>query len=149
MKTPQQSYPSLATIVGVPELYIKREDLHKYGSHKGRSIPLMVKSYAKEGRTRFAISSSGNAAIAAVRAVQNHNMNNPQTPISLAVYVGMHVDGHKFARLKKEIQNTRVTVEQVERPKQSVMLLEKEGVTTKEDLEREIKKVIDEKKDEL
>ena len=31
------------------DLYFKREDLHPYGSHKGRSITVMIDIYIKEG----------------------------------------------------------------------------------------------------
>lgn len=128
MKTPQQSYPELAKALGIPELYLKREDLHTYGSHKGRSIPLMIKLHAKAGKTEFAISSSGNAALAAILAVQNHNRNNPTHQITLRIFIGMHIDEEKMKRLKAEIIDSSViTLEQVERPKQAVFQLDKEG----------------------
>ena len=73
MITPQKSYPDLARAVGVSFLYLKREDLHPYGSHKGRSIPVMIDHYLKEGKRHFAISSSGNAALAAALYVKELN----------------------------------------------------------------------------
>ena len=54
-KTPLEAYPKLAKAIGVNELYFKREDLHPYGSHKGRSIPVMIDHYLKAGERRFAI----------------------------------------------------------------------------------------------
>lgn len=127
MKTPQQSYPKLAKAVGVPELYLKREDLHKYGSHKGRSIPLMIKEYAKQGYASFAVSSSGNAALAAVRATIKHNQNNPKNPITLSVLIGERIRKEKKDILEKEINgNSSLTLEQMPRPKQEGMTREKE-----------------------
>ncbi len=117
MKTPQKPYGELAKKMGLTELWFKREDLHPYGSHKGRSIPQMIKEYAKLGSTQFVISSSGNAALAAIIAVQKHNQNNP-THVNLTVYVGQHIDAEKLTRLKKEITDTSITIEQVENPKQ-------------------------------
>lgn len=128
MKTPQQSYPELAHALGIPEIYLKREDLHTYGSHKGRSIPLMVKLHAKAGQNAFAISSSGNAALAAILAIQNHNRNNPHNPVTLRIFIGKNIDAEKKQRLISEItDSSAITIEQVERPKQTVFQLEKEG----------------------
>src|SRR3989338_1153389 len=120
MKTPQQSYAQLARALGVPELYLKREDLHKYGLHKGRSIPLLIKTYAKEGYTAFAISSSGNAALAAVRAEYNHNKNKPNTPITVSVFVGEHINEKKLERLQREPRDERITLTKVARPAQKI-----------------------------
>ena len=70
MITPQEPFPALAKAVGLTDIYLKREDLHTYGSHKGRSIPVMIDHYLKEGSKNFAISSSGNAALAAALYVK-------------------------------------------------------------------------------
>ena len=48
MKTPQFPYSKLAQSIGVSEVYLKREDLDHYGSHKGRSIPVMIEIYEKK-----------------------------------------------------------------------------------------------------
>ena len=124
MKTPQKPYPELAKKLGLPELWFKREDLHPYGSHKGRSIPLMIKEYAKMGITQFVISSSGNAALAAIIAVQKHNQNNKANS-SLTVFVGKNIDPKKLQHLQKEISSTNIKIEQVENPKQSAFQAEK------------------------
>lgn len=118
MKTKQQQYPALAKAIGVPTLYLKREDEHKYGSHKGRSIPLMIKRTVKDGIRRFTISSSGNAALAAIRSVVAHNQNNPNKQITLQVFVGQHIPANKLERLQKELTDNAITLEQVDRPKQ-------------------------------
>jgi threonine dehydratase len=65
MVTPLEQQKKLAEVIGFSDLYFKREDLHPYGSHKGRSIPVMIDHYVASGDTTFAISSSGNAALAA------------------------------------------------------------------------------------
>ncbi len=122
MKTIQMPYRKLGEAIGTGrDVYLKREDEHKYGSHKGRSIPLMIKKYFKsENEIRnFVISSSGNAAIAAVKAVQQHNKNNPGKELTLRVFVGMKINDKKMKILTTLVEDERVTVEQVERPKQT------------------------------
>ena len=127
MKTPQTPFPALATALGVPELWLKREDQHHFGSHKGRSIPLMIDHYwHKENTTNFTISSSGNAALAAALAVQHHNTNNPDKPITLKIFVGNKIPEAKIARLKN-LTDSRITLEQVANPKQAAFQLEASG----------------------
>lgn len=127
MKTPQESYHGLAEILGVPELYFKREDLHKYGSHKGRSIPHMIKTYFKKDNTaHFVISSSGNAALAAARFINQHNKNNPETPIELTIYVGKKINVDKLTAIQAA-RDAHIHIEQVDRPKQQAFLKEKSG----------------------
>ncbi len=127
MKTIQQSYPSLAQALGVPEVYLKREDQHKYGSHKGRSIPPMIKKYLKEdGLTNFVLSSSGNVALAAIQAIQAHNRNNP-TKLKLTIFVGMHINPYKLKILINTIEDANIRLAQVERPKQTAFQMDKTG----------------------
>jgi len=126
MKTQQQSHPALAKKLGVQEIYLKREDLHKYGSHKGRSMPLMIKRYVKDGVRNFVISSSGNAALAAVRSADQHNKNNPSKQITLKVYIGKNIPVHKQEMLQKETQDSSIEILQVERPKQEAFQLAKD-----------------------
>ncbi len=119
MKTPQITYPLLAAALGVSEVILKREDLHPYGSHKGRSIPLMMKHYVKEGWQSFSLSSSGNAALAAIHTLLQHNKNNPGKEITLNIYVGEHIDSGKLKRLSEASENnTRIAILQDARPKQ-------------------------------
>jgi threonine dehydratase len=134
MKTPQLPHPNLAKALGLTtELYIKREDLFDpYGSHKGRSIPHMIKNYTRDGVREFVISSSGNAAIAAIHSVKIHNENNTDSQISLTIFVGQHVDEHKLHTITSLITNHQspITVEQVERPLQSSTQFAKEKNAT-------------------
>ena len=82
MKTPQMPSPIITRALGSSaEVWLKREDKHFYGSHKGRSIPLMVATHHKDGFSSFVISSSGNAALAAIIAIQAHNKNKPNDPL--------------------------------------------------------------------
>ncbi|MBI5222275.1 MAG: PLP-dependent lyase/thiolase [Candidatus Magasanikbacteria bacterium] len=127
MKTIQMPYAELARALGVKDVYLKREDQHKYGSHKGRSIPLMLKKYFKEdGKTDFVISSSGNAALAAIHAVQAHNRNNP-SKLRLTVFVGQNIDPKKIKLLLITVEDANIKIEQVERPKQSAFQMDKDG----------------------
>lgn len=121
MKTPQLPVPQLAKKLGLPvELWLKREDLHHYNSHKGRSIPLMINEYCKrQGFKKFVISSSGNAALAAITAIQTHNKSKPQDPVHLTVFVGLKINSSKLNTLKQVLTDPNVTIEQVEEPKQA------------------------------
>lgn len=128
MKTPQQSYPDLAKALEMEKIYLKREDQHPYGSHKGRSIPLMMKHYIKrEGIRDFVISSSGNAALAAILFTEKHNQNNPDKQIALRVFVGEKIPEKKLSLLQSPISNHQslITIEQTGRPKQQAFQLGK------------------------
>ncbi len=133
MKTPQLPFPRLAEAFGLPnEVWLKREDLHHYGSHKGRSIPLMINEYRKQGVTNFVISSSGNAALAAILAIQKFNQSAKGTPLELTVLVGKNIDPKKIQMIVKNqesgIGNQGViVVEQCERPKQTAFQMEKKS----------------------
>jgi len=143
MKTPQQSYPELNKALGV-DVYLKREDQHKYSSHKGRSIPLMIKHYYKGRKIKhedgteeltptfrnFVVSSSGNAAIASIHAIQAHNRNNPEK-LSLTIFIGSNIDPKKLKILTAIIEDPKVKLQQVERPKQAAFQMEKENNTVK------------------
>lgn len=125
--TPAEEYQKLAGVLGLSSpLLFKREDLHPYGSQKGRSIPHMIRMYAKHGASRFAISSSGNAALAAAHATLAYNEEFPETPISLEIFVGENVNKAKLARLE-EFSGKAISISQVERPKQAVHKLNKSG----------------------
>jgi threonine synthase len=127
MKTIQMPYDELARALGVNGIYLKREDQHKYGSHKGRSLPLMIKKYFKdEGKTDFVISSSGNAALAAVEAIQAHNRNN-DSKLNLTVFVGQNINPQKLKKLIAVIEDVNIKLEQVENPKQSAFQMDKDG----------------------
>jgi len=128
MKTPQIPIPKLAESLRIPnEIWLKREDEHHYGSHKGRSIPLMIEKYHATGVKDFVISSSGNAALAAALYVQAHNKNKSGSPIRLRVFVGKKIDPPKLRNLKNLADGTYIILEQVADPKRRAMLQEKSG----------------------
>ncbi len=125
MKTPQIPIPKLAAALNISnEVWLKREDKHKYGSHKGRSIPLMIDAAYEAGKTHFAISSSGNAALAAARAVNSYNRNNKGDKISLTILVGQHITDEKLENIKKEMISDHITLQQVNNPKQQAIQME-------------------------
>lgn len=116
MKTPLEQYPELAKAIGIASLAFKREDLHPYGSHKGRSIPIMIDHYISEGANKFAISSSGNAALAAALYIRKINEGkDADETLGLDIFTGLHIDEHKLRRLK-ELANEHVRVLSKERP---------------------------------
>ncbi len=125
MITPIESYPDLASAIGISALYFKREDLHPYGSHKGRSIPVMIDHYYKAGDRSFVITGSGNAALAA--ALHIKKINNEAEVCVLDIYVGTHITPHKLEKIKKLADNNiRILIK--ERPLQALIQATQEGV---------------------
>jgi len=131
MVTPLEHYPDLAKALSVSSLYFKREDLHPYGSHKGRSIPVMIDIYLAQGDTKFALSSSGNAALAAAMYIQEINreiaQSNSKSFIDLGIFVGNHVAPHKLEKLQKYADD-HIHILKKERPLQALTQVMNEGV---------------------
>lgn len=121
MITPEVDAPEIARELGVPKLLLKREDLHPYGSHKGRSIPVMIDMKVAEGHKEFAVSSSGNAALAALRHIQKRNSEGDD--LKLSIFVGEHISPEKLQRLKDEAKDPRVTIDESPRPLQALKRL--------------------------
>lgn len=120
MATPLEKYPDLAKAIGIPELYFKREDRHPYGSHKGRSIPFMIDYYRSRGDRRFAISSSGNAALAAALYIKELNAGlEADGALDLDIFIGEHIDPAKAEKLKA-LGDKHVRIMSKERPLQAL-----------------------------
>ena len=125
MLTPQPQARKLAKTIGLKfGLYLKREDLHPHGSHKGRSIPIMIKKYHQDGWNNFCISSSGNAAISAAMTSNEYNKKNRRQPLSLKIFVGKNINPKKLQILKK-LTNKNITLKKTDNPKQSAFQMEK------------------------
>ncbi|HVA21900.1 MAG TPA: PLP-dependent lyase/thiolase [Candidatus Micrarchaeia archaeon] len=82
--TPLVPAPRLGRSLGVPDLWLKREELNPTGSHKARSLALQCAALRESGRTGV-LSSSGNAAVAAAayagaNQVQVVVLVSPRTP---------------------------------------------------------------------
>ncbi|MEN9524067.1 MAG: Pyridoxal-phosphate dependent enzyme [Candidatus Parcubacteria bacterium] len=126
--TPIENHPKLASAIGLSDLYFKREDMHPYGSHKGRSIPVMIDHYFANGDRGFAISSSGNAALAAALHIQNPKSNLVGS--KLDIFVGNHVSIDKLKKIRDIADKSggaiRVLVK--ERPLQALTQVAQEGV---------------------
>lgn len=133
MKTPQMPFPKLSAFLGIQhDVWLKFEDQHHYGSHKGRMLPFMIDEYKKNGITHFTISSSGNAALAAIRIINTHNKNPSRPPLYLNVYVGKNIEPKKLQKIKEEISETNyISLFQVENPKQESLKFEKENPNSK------------------
>lgn len=117
MTTPQFSAASLAHLLSIAELWIKREDLNISGSHKIRSIRKMIQGYLKKGKKNFVISSSGNAAIAAAFVIRDI----PDAHVT--IYVAHTIHPHKWKRLLDVIgAHKNISIEKAERAKQSAFL---------------------------
>lgn len=124
MITKHEKYANLAKQLQVDSVYFKREDQHPYGSHKGRSIPVMIDEYIKEGFSHFAISSSGNAALASVIYIKELNLKN-KSQIVLDVLIGRHISTKKLNKLRDyEDENIKITMH--DRPLQTLFLITKD-----------------------
>jgi len=126
METLQQSQEKLAKILNIPYLYFKREDFHKYGSHKGRSLPKMIENSLKKGENHFCISSSGNAALASALFIQEYNKTHTENPLFLQIFVGKNIPQEKLSHLMN-LTDEHIQLLQDERPKQKAFQMEKEG----------------------
>lgn len=132
--TPLESYPKLATTIGVSRLLFKREDLHPLGSHKGRSLPVMIEKHLDSKTRSFAISSSGNAALAAALFIKSVNESTDfedktdlAANLQLDVFIGNHVAPHKAERLKS-LADEHIRVLLKERPLQALTQAVNEGM---------------------
>lgn len=128
--TPTEPYAGLARAIGAKELVFKREDLHPLGSHKGRSIPMMIDYYFEQGDRNFAISSSGNAAIAAARHVKLINQKSIHPiiagPACLDVFIGQNISRAKLDDLKS-LADENIRILSKERPLQALNAAIQEG----------------------
>lgn len=123
MITPNEQQSKLGEVLGAPKLYFKREDLHPLGSHKGRSIPYMINEHIKNGVRHFAISSSGNAALAAGLYVQQLNNSSKKNTeqITLEILVGQNIAPKKLAKLQV-LKSEQIHVSIHDRPKQALLI---------------------------
>lgn len=126
--TPHETYPELTqalagtTTPPFSEVYLKREDLHPLGSHKGRSIPKMIDAGIADGVIEFAIASSGNAALAAGRYVKELNTERQRaslSPITLDILIGEKIAPHKRDKLDA-LKDDHIRVSASERPLQAL-----------------------------
>lgn len=125
MVTPQIKADNLAKKIGLnTSLYLKHEDMHPLGSHKGRSIPPMINKYAEEGVTNFVISSSGNAALAATLHIKELNRLKIFSTHTLTIFVGEKIEKEKLIELKK-LSDDKIKIIQTANPKQQALLTEK------------------------
>lgn len=123
--TPCEKQPALAKAINIGELYFKREDLHPYGSHKGRSIPPMIDHYVALGDRRFVITGSGNAPLAAALYVKKLNEGATE-PIELEIYTGNHISPKKLEKIQALVDE-HIQVFGKERPLQALTQAVKEG----------------------
>lgn len=121
MITRHEAYPELAKALEMKNLFFKREDLHPYGSHKGRSIPVMIDIYMSQGIMNFAISSSGNAALAAAFHIEKLNQERatPEEKIRLDILVGQHIATKKLRKLE-QFKNQYINITMHDRPLQTL-----------------------------
>lgn len=121
MITPHEEYDELGKAIGLNgKLFFKREDLHPLGSHKGRSLPIMINQYIDGGFDHFAISSSGNAALASGLYVKELNeKRNDNEKITLEILVGKNISSKKLDKLQK-IKDQNILLSIQDRPLQAL-----------------------------
>lgn len=129
--TPNEKYDRLGGAlglgtIGASGLCFKREDLHPYGSHKGRSIPVMIDHYIRSGDQAFAISSSGNAALAAALHIKKLNDKAGSSDYHLDIFIGNNIAPDKLGRLG-QLADDNIRIIQIERPLQALNQASKEG----------------------
>ena len=129
MITPQHKVSKLAAKIGLDaDLYFKREDLHPLGSHKGRSIPLMIKKYSAEGWNNFCVASSGNAALAAALTVLKMNKTK-KIHVGLTIFAGKKINKIKLRALENAAKgHGEIKIEGAANPRQRAFLAEKNGL---------------------
>lgn len=123
MQTPLEEQSQLAEALGIPRLFFKREDLHPYGSHKGRSLPFMIDHYLGQGKHAFVIASSGNAALAAGLYL----MEQQDIAYTLTIFIGENIAPKKEELLRTKLQAQEITIKKVTRPQQEAFVASKES----------------------
>ena len=111
MKTPQDLAKNLQKKLNIKnDIYLKREDKHPYLSHKGRSLPVMIQKHHDSGHNDFCISSSGNAALAAILSIKEYNKKSEDnsTKLSLQIFVGKNIDKDKLQEIGRASCRERV-----------------------------------------
>jgi len=127
MTTPQILATKLASEIGLSQdLYLKREDLNSYGSHKGRSIPPMIEKYVRDGRRTFIISSSGNAALAAAKYIGEYNRTSPDNRLNLIIFIGEKIEPKKLSAIREASEGCgEIEIRQTDNPKQTAFATKK------------------------
>ncbi len=118
MITPNEEQQKLAKALEIDSLFFKREDLHPLGSHKGRSLPVMIDTYAKQGISHFAISSSGNAALASAFYIEKLNKDRTEK-ITLEIFVGQHIATKKLRKIE-QFKSENISITMHDRPLQAL-----------------------------
>jgi threonine synthase len=83
--TPLEPAEELGRVLGIPSLWLKREDHSPTGSHKARCLGYLCSTLLAEGISQAVISSSGNAATAAAAfaslgGIRLLSLVSPRTP---------------------------------------------------------------------
>jgi len=123
MITPYEKYDELGKAIGLSannNLFLKREDLHPLGSHKGRSISMMIDKYIEDGFHHFAISSSGNAALAAGLYIKKLNKKR-KDKIILEILLGRNIEKDKLEILEK-LKDENILLSIHDRPLQALYM---------------------------
>ncbi|MFC1780156.1 PLP-dependent lyase/thiolase [Patescibacteria group bacterium] len=118
--TPCVQCSKLAKLLKLEKLYLKREDINPTGSFKDRSLAYQLSAHLQEGKDKFVISSSGNAAISAISYSKLFKS-------TLDVFVAKNIPADKLMRLldTAEITEFNHSILQADTPQ----LIEKNNLT--------------------
>jgi threonine synthase len=123
--TPLVRCDALAHALGIENVYLKRDDLHALGSHKGRSVPTIIDRAIAQGMRHFVISSSGNAALAAALYIEKLNQAIPQGQgkYQLIIFVGTNIEKEKLVAVQDIADRSfgSITIAKTERPLKALL----------------------------
>lgn len=115
-KTPLDEQNELAKELGITSLYLKREDHNPTGSHKDRMTAFMMSAHLAFDKTtsekpetqkQFVVSSSGNAAISAIRFAQI-------AKAKLYIFISPKTPQEKIERLTKAANQLDIAEDNVQ-----------------------------------
>lgn len=100
-ETPLQQNVNLAKTLNLQTIHLKREDKNLTGSHKDRGVAFQISAHIQDGKKEFAISSSGNSAISAIKILAGREEK-------LHVFLPEGISEEKLDRLRKISQNFKI-----------------------------------------
>jgi len=103
--------------------YVKHEESNLNGSFKDRSLSYQIQTHINNGKNKFVISSSGNAAVSAASYVSS------KSNVKLDIFVSIHVDKIKLDKLKK-LESKNIILHQTKKPKSDAIMLAKDTDAT-------------------
>jgi threonine synthase len=96
--TPLEENHSLADVLNLEKILLKREDQNPTGSHKDRGLSFQISAHLQDNKENFTISSSGNSSISAINLLKSRNEK-------LHIFLSENLSDEKISRLKTIFPN--------------------------------------------